>query len=186
MKQFALLIIYSTPSSKSVAHITSQALWPNRLISPFIIHLPLFLFFFFFWRWPTYIYSRRQLNQQVSLTHQIIVIVLPIRSQNRCPLKEVNQSGFTYLMRLHQSGHTHITNNSNLDVDFNTKLYMSNLITYLNWTPIFECKWFWCGSKNGYYKDMCFKEIALCAQNMFIILDTIVDVIGGRGPYMVI
>ena len=41
MKQFALLIIYSTPSLKSVAHITSQALWPNRLISPFIIHLPL-------------------------------------------------------------------------------------------------------------------------------------------------
>ena len=53
-----------------------------------------------------------------------------------------------------------------------------NLITYLNWTPIFEWCVVRCGSKNGYQKDMCLKEIGLHAQNMIIILDSIVNVIG--------
>ena len=29
--------------------------------------------------------------------------------------------------------------------------------------------WFWCGSKNGYLKDTCLKEIGVCEQNMLTI-----------------
>ena len=41
--------------------------------------------------------SRWWLNHHVSLTYQIQVVVPPIRSQNRCPIKEANQIRLTYL-----------------------------------------------------------------------------------------
>ena len=34
-----------------------------------------------------------------------------------------------------------------------------------------------CGSKNGHQKDMCFKEIGLRAENILIILASIVNII---------
>ena len=46
----------------------------------------------------------------------------------------------------------------------------------VNWTPIFEGYVFRCGSKNGYQKVMCLKEIGLCAQSMITVLDSIVSV----------
>ena len=39
----------------------------------------------------------------------------------------------------------------------------------------------WCGSKNGYQKDTCLKEIKVCAQKLISNLDSIVSIIGG-GP----
>ena len=52
---------------------------------------------------------------------------------------------------------------------------MPNMVTYLNWTHVVE--WFMvrCNSKNGYPKDMYSKEIGLHAQNMIIILSSIVN-----------
>jgi hypothetical protein len=41
--------------------------------------------------------SRWWLNHHVSLTYRIIVVVPPIRSQNRCPVKEANQIRLTCL-----------------------------------------------------------------------------------------
>ena len=38
-----------------------------------------------------------------------------------------------------------------------------------------------CGSKNDHQKDMCSKEIRLCAQILLTILDLIVNIIGGGG-----
>ena len=35
-----------------------------------------------------------------------------------------------------------------------------------------------CGSKNGDQKDMCLEEIGLCAQKLFTILGSIVNIIG--------
>jgi len=45
-----------------------------------------------------------------------------------------------------------------------------SLFNFLIRTPIFE--WFvvWRGSINGCQKEMCLKEIGLCAQNMITIL----------------
>jgi hypothetical protein len=40
-------------------------------------------------------------------------------------------------------------------------LIKDNLVFY--WNVV------WCGSKNGYQKNMCLKEIGLCAQSMIII-----------------
>ena len=37
--------------------------------------------------------------------------------------------------------------------------------------------------KNGYQKDMCSKEIALCVQNMITILGPIIHLIWGGGGY---
>ena len=56
---------------------------------------------------------------------------------------------------------------------------MPNLVTYLNWTLIFE--WFvvsfaW---KNAHQKDMCLKEIGLYPSNMLTILVSIVNFIDG-------
>ena len=44
-----------------------------------------------------------------------------------------------------------------------------HLVTYPNWTPIFHWCVVRCGSKNGHQKDMCTKDIGLCAQNLFTI-----------------
>ena len=57
-------------------------------------------------------------------------------------------------------------------------LGVSNSITYLDRTPIFEWYVVWCSSKNGYQKDV-FKEIGLHAQNTRAILDSTVNKIGG-------
>ena len=52
-------------------------------------------------------------------------------------------------------------------------------ITNLMGRMYFEWYVVGCGSKNGYQKDVCLKEIGLRAQNMITILGSIVDVIGG-------
>ena len=57
---------------------------------------------------------------------------------------------------------------------------MPNLVTALNWTPIFEWYVIRCGFKNGYQKDMYLIEIGLRAQNMIPILGSIVNIIGGN------
>ena len=63
---------------------------------------------------------------------------------------------------------------------------MSNLVTYLYRTCIFEWYVVGCGSKNKYQKDvMCLKEIEVRAQTMILtILSSIVNIIGGA--YMTI
>ena len=50
------------------------------------------------------------------------------------------------------------------DKGLRSKVDMPNSVTHLIWTPIFEWYVARCGSKNGYKKDMCLKEIALRAQ----------------------
>ena len=49
------------------------------------------------------------------------------------------------------------------------KVDLPNLVTYLDWTPIFEWYVVICDSKNRYETDMCLKEIGLRAQNMITI-----------------
>ena len=44
------------------------------------------------------------------------------------------------------------------------------LVTFLNERPIFEWCVVSCGSKNEHQKEMCLKEIGLCAQNVRTIL----------------
>ena len=61
------------------------------------------------------------------------------------------------------------------------KVDVPNLDTYLNWTPIFEWRMVWCGSKNGYQEDMYVEEFRPHAQNMITILDSTVHIIGGGG-----
>ena len=61
---------------------------------------------------------------------------------------------------------------------------MPYLITYLHRTLIFEWDVVWHGSKNGYRKETCSKEIGLRAQNMITILNPIVNVIEGGGWVM--
>ena len=39
------------------------------------------------------------------------------------------------------------------------------MVTFLNWTAIFESCMVRCGSKKRHQKDTCLKEIGLCAQN---------------------
>ena len=46
-------------------------------------------------------------------------------------------------------------------------------------TAIFEWCVVGCGSKNGYQKNMCLKEIGLHAQNLLTILGSIINIIGG-------
>ena len=50
--------------------------------------------------------------------------------------------------------------------------------TTIIWTPIFEWYVVRCGSKNRHPIHMCLKEIGPCAQNMLIILGSIVNMIG--------
>ena len=44
------------------------------------------------------------------------------------------------------------------------KVDMPNVVTSLNWRHIFEWCAVCCGSKGGYQKEMCLKEIGLCGQ----------------------
>ena len=53
------------------------------------------------------------------------------------------------------------------------------LVAFLTKTPIFEWYVVRCGSKNGYQKHMCFKEIGLCAHDLITILSSIVSLNGG-------
>ena len=39
-----------------------------------------------------------------------------------------------------------------------------------------------CGSKGGYQKDICLEDSGPCAQNMIIILGSVINVIGERRP----
>ena len=53
------------------------------------------------------------------------------------------------------------------------------LVTFLSRRPMYKRYAVWCGSENGYKKDTCSKGIGQCAQNMAIILGSIVNIIGG-------
>ena len=46
------------------------------------------------------------------------------------------------------------------------------------WTSIFEWSEVMCGSRNGHQKDMCSKEIGLCAPNMLSVLGSNDNIIG--------
>jgi hypothetical protein len=48
-------------------------------------------------------------------------------------------------------------------------------VTCLNQAPIFELDTVWCGSKNGYQKDLCLQEIGVHAQNMIVNLGSIAN-----------
>lgn len=50
------------------------------------------------------------------------------------------------------------------------------MVTFLDQTPIFEWYMIWCGSTNGYQK-----EIGLCAQNNIAIVDPIVNIMKEGG-----
>lgn len=61
-----------------------------------------------------------------------------------------------------------------------SKVSMPNLVTYLHWTPMFECWVVRCKSKNKYHKDMSLKEInRLRTQNLLTMLDSIVNIFEG-------
>ena len=45
------------------------------------------------------------------------------------------------------------------------------------WTLIFEWYVIRCGFKNGHQKDMCFKELGLCVQNMPTVLNSTVNIV---------
>ena len=53
------------------------------------------------------------------------------------------------------------------------------LIILLVGTPIFERYAVWCVSKDRDHRDVCSKEIGLCAQIMISVLDSIINIIGG-------
>ena len=59
------------------------------------------------------------------------------------------------------------------------KVAVPNLVIVLSWTFIFEWYVVKFASKNGYRKDVCLKEIALCAQNMINNLSLIANIIEG-------
>ena len=54
-----------------------------------------------------------------------------------------------------------------------------NLVTYLNRTPIFKWCVVRCRTKDRQQKEMCSKEIRLCAQNVLTNLGSIMNTIGG-------
>ena len=58
------------------------------------------------------------------------------------------------------------------------RIYVPNLNTIINWTLNIEWHVVRCGYKIWHQKHMCLREIALCAQNMLIILGSIVNIIG--------
>ena len=58
------------------------------------------------------------------------------------------------------------------------KVGMSNSITYLNQTHVSEWNVVWCGSANGCQKYMCMNEIGLRAQNIVIMLGSMVNITG--------
>ena len=47
--------------------------------------------------------------------------------------------------------------------------------TAIIWTPVFETYVVRCGSKNGYQRDTNSKEIGRCAQNMLVILGSMIN-----------
>lgn len=51
------------------------------------------------------------------------------------------------------------------------------LITH---TPIFDWCMVGCEAKNKHQKDTCATKIGLCAQNLLVILDAIINIIGGN------
>jgi hypothetical protein len=59
-----------------------------------------------------------------------------------------------------------------------SKIDMPNLVTYLYQTP--TIKWYLVRSnfKNKFQKDKCLKKVGLRAQNMIVILGSIVNMIG--------
>ena len=61
------------------------------------------------------------------------------------------------------------------------KVRGSNLVTYLNLTPIFEWRVVRCRSKIGHKNKMCSKDIGLHAQKLFVILGSLVNVSRGEG-----
>ena len=61
---------------------------------------------------------------------------------------------------------------------------MPSLVTQLNWAPIVQWFKIRCAFKNVHPKDICLKEIGLLAQNMFTVLDSKINIIGGT--YMII
>lgn len=64
------------------------------------------------------------------------------------------------------------------NIQSTVNVHVANLIPYLDRTPAFEWYVVRHVSKNGCHKDMCLREIALCAQNMVSVLISIVDIIG--------
>ena len=50
-----------------------------------------------------------------------------------------------------------------------------NLVTCSNWTPIYERCAIRCGSKNTHQDDMLWEEIGLCAQNLSIVLGSVIN-----------
>lgn len=62
---------------------------------------------------------------------------------------------------------------------------MPNLVTFLDWIPIYECYVVKCRSKNGHRKDMYLKEIGL-RLIMLVNLGSLVNTLEGGGPYMTI
>ena len=54
---------------------------------------------------------------------------------------------------------------------------MHILVNYLTQTPIFEWCMVRCGSKNEHQRNMCSKEIGLCAENFITIPGSIVNII---------
>ena len=59
------------------------------------------------------------------------------------------------------------------------------MLNSVNQAPMFEWCVVRCGSKNGHYEDMCLKEIELHAQNLLIILGSIVKHQLGKGGDLV-
>ena len=59
-------------------------------------------------------------------------------------------------------------NNLTFEKILHAKLDIPYNGTHFNHTPIFEWSVVQCGSKYGYQKATCLKEIELCAQNMII------------------
>ena len=64
----------------------------------------------------------------------------------------------------------------------NKKLDMPNLVTYLNWTPIFEWYAVGCCSKSIFNKDASLKEIGLDIQNNINNLGSTINIMWERGP----
>jgi len=60
----------------------------------------------------------------------------------------------------------------------NCKVGMPESNIEIIWIPIFEWHVVRCESKNSHQKNMCLKEIRLHAQNMLIILGSIINMIG--------
>lgn len=58
---------------------------------------------------------------------------------------------------------------------------MPNLVTFLDWIPIYECYVVKCRSKNGHRKDMYLKEIGLHTEILLIILGSEFNIIGEGG-----